>query len=145
MVAFTGWPTGAVAFYEGLEADNSKAYFTAHRAEYDELVLAPMQSMLADLAGEFGEGASSGRTATSGSAPTSPPYKTAIGATVGGSGYVHFSAAGLGVGAGLPRHVPPTSSHGSARPSPTTGAARRSSPRCPRSRRAASASRRATA
>lgn len=37
MGAFTGWPARAVEFYRGLEADNSKAYWTSHRAEYDEL------------------------------------------------------------------------------------------------------------
>lgn len=100
MSVFTGWPAGAVAFYEGLEADNSKAYFTEHRAEYDELVLAPMQALLDDLAGEFGEGRIFRPYRDIRFSADKSPYKTAIGATVGGSGYVHFSAAGLGVGAG---------------------------------------------
>lgn len=100
MSVFTGWPAGAVAFYEGLEADNSKAYFTEHRAEYDELVLAPMQALLDDLAGEFGEGRIFRPYRDIRFSADKSPYRTAIGATVGGSGYVHFSAAGLGVGAG---------------------------------------------
>ena len=31
MGVFTGWPARAVEFYRGLEADNSKAYWTSHR------------------------------------------------------------------------------------------------------------------
>src|SRR6185503_8897372 len=100
MTVFTGWLPGAVAFYEGLEADNSKAYFTEHRAEYDELVLAPMQALLDDLAAEFGEGRVFRPYRDIRFSADKSPYKTAIGATVGGSGYVHFSASGLGVGAG---------------------------------------------
>ena len=49
MHAFTGWPAGAVEFYRGLEADNSKVYWTAHKQDYDDLVLAPMEALLADL------------------------------------------------------------------------------------------------
>jgi hypothetical protein len=30
-VAFRGWPSEALEFYEGLEADNSKTYWEAHR------------------------------------------------------------------------------------------------------------------
>jgi uncharacterized protein (TIGR02453 family) len=100
MVVFTGWPAAAVDFYRGLEADNSKAYWTAHKAEYDALVLAPMQALLEDLAAEFGEGRIFRPYRDIRFSADKSPYKTAIGATVGGSGYVHFSASGLGVGAG---------------------------------------------
>ena len=100
MVAFTGWPVEAVQFYRGLEADNSKAYWTAHRAEYDALVLAPMQALLEDLADEFGEGHVFRPYRDIRFSADKSPYKTAIGATVGGSGYVHFSGSGLGVGGG---------------------------------------------
>ena len=55
-MAFRGWPIEAVEFYEGLEADNSKVYWTRHRAVYDRHVKAPMEELLAELAAEFGEG-----------------------------------------------------------------------------------------
>lgn len=100
MLAFTGWPRGAVEFYRGLEADNSKAYWTAHKRDYDELVLAPMEALLADLEPEFGEGRIFRPYRDIRFSADKSPYKTAMGATVGGSGYVHFSAEGLGVGAG---------------------------------------------
>ncbi|MCD2443957.1 DUF2461 domain-containing protein [Agromyces sp. SYSU K20354] len=100
MGVFTGWPGAAVQFYRGLEADNSKAYWTEHRAVYDDMVLAPMQALLEDLAAEFGEGRIFRPYRDIRFSADKSPYKTAIGATVGGSGYVQFSAEGLGVGAG---------------------------------------------
>ena len=30
-MAFRGWPAEAIEFYEGLEADNSKTYWLAHK------------------------------------------------------------------------------------------------------------------
>ena len=53
-MAFRGWPAEALEFYEGLEADNSKAYWTSHKAVYQEQVLRPMEELLEDLVSEFG-------------------------------------------------------------------------------------------
>lgn len=55
-MTFTGFPDEAFAFYEGLAADNSKAYWTAHRPTYDTAVRGPMDELLAALAEEFGPG-----------------------------------------------------------------------------------------
>jgi uncharacterized protein (TIGR02453 family) len=44
----------AFAFYEGLTADNSKAYWTAHKADYEQAVRAPMTALLESLAPDFG-------------------------------------------------------------------------------------------
>src|SRR4029453_18526069 len=54
-MAFRGFPPEAIAFYEGLEADNSRSYWQAHRQTYDEAVRGPMHEMLEELAPEFGE------------------------------------------------------------------------------------------
>ena len=35
-MTFRGWPQDALDFYVGLEADNSKTYFHAHKQTYDE-------------------------------------------------------------------------------------------------------------
>lgn len=43
----------AFVFYEGLTADNTKAYWTAHKTEYDQTVRAPMAALLESLAPEF--------------------------------------------------------------------------------------------
>src|SRR5918995_561304 len=49
-MAFRGWPDQALEFFEGLEEDNSKAYWTAHKTVYDEEVRAPMEELVAELA-----------------------------------------------------------------------------------------------
>jgi uncharacterized protein (TIGR02453 family) len=51
---FTGISFAALDFYEDLEADNSKSFWTAHRHIYDEQVKAPLQELAAELAEEFG-------------------------------------------------------------------------------------------
>jgi uncharacterized protein (TIGR02453 family) len=99
-MAFRGWKAEAVDFFEGLEADNSKAYWQAHKAEYESLVLRPMQDLLAELAGEFGEGNIFRPYRDVRFSADKSPYKTNIAAMVGEIGYVSFSASGLGVGSG---------------------------------------------
>ena len=54
-MAFNGWPAQALAFYAGLEDDNSKEYWTRRKAVYQEQVLRPMEELLEELAPEFGE------------------------------------------------------------------------------------------
>jgi uncharacterized protein (TIGR02453 family) len=105
-VAFGGWPDEARAFYEGLEADNSKSYWTSHKAVYDSAVLAPMRELIEELSVDLGPvlaGAEAKifrpyRDIRFSNDKT--PYKTHIGATVGHA-YVHFDADGLGTGAGM--------------------------------------------
>src|SRR3954454_2146249 len=54
-MGFAGSPDQMLTFYEGLEADNSKPYWTDHRADYDTAVAAPMRALLDELGPEFGE------------------------------------------------------------------------------------------
>ncbi|MDQ4212823.1 DUF2461 domain-containing protein [Microbacterium capsulatum] len=102
---FTGWSPAAADFYRGLEADNSKAYWTEHRPVYDDEVLAPMQALLADLADEFGEGKIFRPNRDIRFSTDKSPYKTSISAMLG-QGYVEFSARGIGVGAGCHMMAP---------------------------------------
>jgi uncharacterized protein (DUF2461 family) len=51
---FAGFPEEALVFYEGLRADNTKAYWTDHKSLYDAAVRAPMQALLDELEPEFG-------------------------------------------------------------------------------------------
>ncbi|MEO7261130.1 MAG: DUF2461 domain-containing protein [Jatrophihabitantaceae bacterium] len=53
-MTFEGIAFAALDFYEDLEADNSKAFWTAHRHIYDEQVKAPLQELAAELSQEFG-------------------------------------------------------------------------------------------
>lgn len=99
-MAFRGWPVEALEFYEGLAADNSKTYWTEHRAVYDDQVLAPMTDLLTELSAEFGEGKVFRPYRDVRFSPDKTPYKTAIGATIG-AGYIQLSMDGLGVGSGM--------------------------------------------
>ncbi|MPY91651.1 MAG: TIGR02453 family protein [Acidimicrobiia bacterium] len=103
--AFSGWPSEALAFYEGLEADNSKAYWTANKATYEEAVRAPMDALSAAVADEFGELVVFRPYRDVRFSKDKTPYKTAIGAVTEGEGgevyYVEFSAAGLVAASGL--------------------------------------------
>jgi uncharacterized protein (TIGR02453 family) len=100
-VAFRGWPVDAVEFYEGLEADNSKTYWTAHKDVYEQKVLAPMTELLAELADEFGTGKIFRPYRDVRFSNDKSPYKTAIGASLERGGYVQLSAKGLAAGNGM--------------------------------------------
>lgn len=105
MGGFTGFGDAVVDFYEGLEADNSKAYWTDHRTVYDEQVRAPMLALLADLSGEFGDGKVFRPYRDVRFAADKTPYKTQCGATAGAH-YVQVSADGLMVAVGYYAMVP---------------------------------------
>src|ERR1700682_3659441 len=53
-VRFEGWTKPALRFFHGLKRDNSKAYFEAHRAVYEEQVRQPMDALLSELERELG-------------------------------------------------------------------------------------------
>jgi uncharacterized protein (DUF2461 family) len=52
--SFAGWKGDFQGFFLGLAANNSKAYFEAHRRQYEQDVTAPMLALLAALEPEFG-------------------------------------------------------------------------------------------
>jgi uncharacterized protein (TIGR02453 family) len=105
-MAFSGWPEEALDFYDGLEADNSKSYWTDHKATYDQKVLAPMTELTEELAAEFGEPKIFRPYRDVRFSADKTPYKTHIGAVIGGTGYVQLSAEGLGAGAGMWQMAP---------------------------------------
>ena len=80
-MAFKGWPDAALAFYEGLEADNSKAYWLDHKEVYERDVKAPMDALLAELTAEFGETKLFRPYRDTRFSRDKSPYKTAIAAT----------------------------------------------------------------
>jgi uncharacterized protein (TIGR02453 family) len=99
-MAFRGWPVEALEFFEGLEADNSKAYWQRNKATYETLVRAPMEELLAELAPEWGEGRIFRPYRDVRFSSDKSPYKTHMGAVVG-EGYVQLGAEGLAAGAGM--------------------------------------------
>jgi uncharacterized protein (TIGR02453 family) len=100
-MAFTGWPAEALEFFEGLQADNSKSYWTAHKATYDDQVYAPMVALLAELEPEFGAGKIFRPYRDVRFSADKTPYKTTIAATLDRGGYVQLSADGLSAGSGM--------------------------------------------
>jgi uncharacterized protein (TIGR02453 family) len=99
-MAFAGWPVEAIEFYEGLEADNSKAYWQTHKEVYERAVKAPMEHLLAELSAEFGEGRIFRPHRDVRFSADKSPYKTTCAATLG-DGYVSLSAEELMMASGL--------------------------------------------
>ena len=71
-MVFRGWSEEALEFFAELEVDNSKVYWQRNKDRYEQLVRAPMEELIDELASEWGEGRIFRRTGTSDSAPTSP-------------------------------------------------------------------------
>ena len=100
-MAFTGIPIAALDFYEDLEADNSKAFWTAHKPVYDEAVRAPLEALGAALAEEFGAPKVFRPYRDVRFAKDKTPYKTNQGVYFADSSrYLHITAAGLFVAGG---------------------------------------------
>ncbi len=102
---FTGWPEVALEWFDELEANNNRAWFQAHRHIYDEAVRGPLESLLAELDDEFGEGKVSRPNRDIRFSADKSPYKLQIYATVphegGGGWYVQLRRDGLFAGGGL--------------------------------------------
>jgi uncharacterized protein (TIGR02453 family) len=103
-MTFSGWPDGALDFYAGLEADNSRTYWHAHKAEYDELVKAPFEELSSLVAREFGPLRLFRPNRDVRFSKDKSPYKTNAAAVTEGEGgtsyYVSLSATGLYAGSG---------------------------------------------
>jgi uncharacterized protein (TIGR02453 family) len=103
---FTGFSDETMAFYAGLEADNSKAYFTDHKSMFEQAVRGPMLALLAALEPEFGPAKLFRANRDIRFSADKSPYKNHQGAVVthpGGTGsyYVQVNANGLLLGGGL--------------------------------------------
>lgn len=95
MGSFAGWQGEFQGFFLGLAANNSKAYFEAHRRQYEHDVKAPLLALLADLEPEFGPARVSRPNRDIRFSPDKSPYKTNIYADARSGGYVALSADGL--------------------------------------------------
>ncbi|TFV86870.1 DUF2461 domain-containing protein [Blastococcus sp. CT_GayMR16] len=105
-MTFEGFPDDGLVFYEGLEADNSKTYWTQHKGAYDRNVKAPLVALLDELAPEFGTAKIFRPYRDVRFSNDKTPYKTHQGAVVHADGhgtgawYVQISADGLHVSGG---------------------------------------------
>ena len=103
-MTFEGFPEAALDFYDDLELDNTKSFWQAHKAVYDEAVAAPMKALTAALEPEFGAAKIFRPYRDVRFAKDKSPYKTHQGAYVAtgpSTGYyVQIGAAGVMVGVG---------------------------------------------
>lgn len=97
---FTGWTGDFQGFFTGLQVNNSKAYFEAHRRQYEQDVKGPMVALLADLESKFGPARLSRPNRDIRFSADKSPYKTNIYATARDGGYVALGPDGLVVGGG---------------------------------------------
>ena len=101
---FHGWSEAALDFYRGLEVDNSKPWWTAHKATYEAEVRAPFEGLSDLVTAEFGPLTMTRPYRDIRFSNDKTPYKTrgyAVGEGEGGERYyVEISAAGLVVGCG---------------------------------------------
>jgi len=105
LMAFRGFPPEALTFYEGLEADNSKTYWTAQKDVYERAVKEPMEALCAELDDDgFGPMRIFRPYRDVRFSKDKAPYKTAVAAAGesenGSVYYVHLSVEGLLVGSG---------------------------------------------
>ncbi len=104
-MVFDGFPEAALDFYDDLEADNTKTFWTENRHRYDEHVAAPAKAFVAALGDEFGQAKIFRPYRDVRFSKDKTPYKThqgifvAIGPSLGY--YVQVGAPGIATGAGF--------------------------------------------
>jgi uncharacterized protein (TIGR02453 family) len=102
---FTGFPEAALDFYDDLEMDNTRSFWEAHKAVWNDAVKTPMTALTDALAGEFGTPKVFRPYRDVRFAKDKTPYKTHQGAFVAAGPacgwYVEISARGLRTGGGF--------------------------------------------
>jgi uncharacterized protein (TIGR02453 family) len=99
-MTFKGWPAEALEFFDGLEEENTKAFWERNKHTFETLVRAPMEELLAELKKDWGQGRIFRPYRDVRFSKDKSPYKTNIAAVVG-DGYVSLDAKGLGAGVGM--------------------------------------------
>ena len=100
-MAFGGFTSEAFEFYEGLQADNSKSYWTAHRETYERHVREPMEELCAELEDEFGPVKLFRPYRDLRFSKDKSPYKTHQGGHTSEGFYLQLDADGLMVAGGM--------------------------------------------
>jgi uncharacterized protein (TIGR02453 family) len=107
---FAGLPPEALTFYAGLEADNTRDYWQAHKDVYEDAVREPMEELIAELGPEFGTAKIFRPYRNLRFSKDKTPYKTSQAAVMTEDGslagrYLDINASGLRLGSGL-FHIP---------------------------------------
>ncbi len=94
---------GAFAFLDSLQADNTRAYFQAHREDYQREILAPLQELVAIAEPRYGPGRVMRQHRDLRFSRDKTPYRTTASMTAGTIGgiYLRLSSDGVQVGGGL--------------------------------------------
>jgi uncharacterized protein (TIGR02453 family) len=103
-MTFSGFPAEAIEWFHGIEANNTRPWFQEHRPMYDRTVRQPLESLLEDVSGEFGEAKVFRPNRDTRFSADKSPYKTNAAASIpatGGGYYLSLSADGLMAGAGM--------------------------------------------
>jgi uncharacterized protein (TIGR02453 family) len=104
-MTFQGFPVAALDFYDDLEMDNTKSFWTAHKDVYETAVKQPMAALVAALEPEFGTAKVFRPYRDVRFAKDKTPYKTHQGAFVPSGPstgwYVQIGAPGVRVGVGF--------------------------------------------
>jgi uncharacterized protein (TIGR02453 family) len=90
-MGFQGWKGDFIGFFRGLEVDNSKRYFEAHRKQYEQEVRKPFEELIAELEPVLGPAKLFRINRDVRFSRDKSPYKTNIAAVVGRM-YVHLDA-----------------------------------------------------
>lgn len=104
MTGFTGWGVEFERFFNGLERDNSKAYFERHRELYRRAVREPADALVAALEPRYGPGRVFRLNRDLRFSADKRPYRTQAGIEFSGHGahhYVSVSATGLTASVGV--------------------------------------------
>ena len=102
---FTGFPEAALDFYDDLEGDNTRSFWTAHADVYASCVRTPMKELADELAEDFGDAKLFRPHRDVRFSKDKSPYKTyqdmfvPVGPALGW--YMRISAPGVIVGAGF--------------------------------------------
>ncbi|WP_433477781.1 DUF2461 domain-containing protein [Spirillospora sp. CA-142024] len=98
---FTGFTDEAFSFYEGLQSDNSKPYWTSHKETYERHVREPLTDLCAELEEEFGAVKLFRPYRDVRFSKDKSPYKTHQGGHTSEGFYIQVDADGLMVAGGM--------------------------------------------
>ena len=102
-MSFESFDPGAADFFVELGKHNDKSWFDEHREQWNSLVKAPLEQLLAEAADRYGPGRVTRINRDVRFSSNKAPYQTSASMWAGrvGAVYLSVSAAGLQVGGGL--------------------------------------------
>ena len=104
--SFSGFGRGLYEFFEGLAANNDRAWYAEHKSEYESQVRAPLEALFDDLEPEFGAARLFRIHRDVRFSRDKTPYKTSqaglIDTGTGSTRYLQVDAVGVMIGVGAP-------------------------------------------